>query len=80
MKPQLPERPLADQPPGQITESKDKKDSGSIFRGYCAKVCDIKAVTDVRQYILYNKPDVGKATHIIYAYRLEHRGRNIRKL
>ena len=24
---------------------------------------------------MYNKPDVGKATYIIYAYRLEHRGK-----
>ena len=73
MKPHLPKRPLADQPPCQITESKDKKDSGSISCGYRANVSDIKAVTDVRQYLIYNKSDVGKATHMIYAYRLRHR-------
>jgi len=74
MKPHLPECPLVDQPPCQIRESKDKNESGSIFRVYCTNVSDIKTVTDVRQYLMYNKPDVGKATHIIYAYRLVPRG------
>jgi hypothetical protein len=75
MKPQLPERPLAHEAPCVFTEGKEKKEAGSVFRGYCANVTDIKEVSDIRQYLIYNKPDVSKATHVIYAYRLEQRGK-----
>ena len=75
MKPLLPDRPLADKEPSPVAVGKEKKEAGSVFRGYCAKVNDIKGVSDTRQYLLYNKPDVSKATHIIYAYRFEQRGK-----
>ena len=75
LKPNLPDRPLISNPSGQIAESRDKKDSGSVFHGYCAKASDLKDVADVRQYLITNKPDVTHASHVIYAYRLETRGK-----
>ena len=54
--------------------SKDK-DSGSSFRGYNAEVTTINDVACVRQYLVANKPEVTNASHIIYAYRLESRGK-----
>jgi FtsZ-binding cell division protein ZapB len=77
LKPSLPSQPLSDTSPCKISESKDKKDSGSVFRGYCARIGDLDDIAKVRQYLMYNVPDVSKATHIIYAYRLETRGKII---
>lgn len=75
VKPNLPPRPLTSDAPSQITESKEKKDGGSVFHGYCAAAKDIKDVANVRQYLISNKHEVTTATHVIYAYRFESRGK-----
>ena len=73
--PTLSVHPPSNTPPTEIKVSKDKKDSGSSFRGYSAEVNTINDVACVRQYLVANKPEVTNASHIIYAYRLESRGK-----
>ena len=76
LKPKLPDRPPSDDAPCNITESpRDKKDGGSIFRGYCAGVTCLNDVAEVKQYLMCAKPEVAKASHLIYAYRFESRGK-----
>ena len=72
MKPHLPECPIADQRPYQNTESKDEKTNSGSICGYCANVSDIKVITDLRQCLMFDKLDVGKATHIMYAYHCSY--------
>lgn len=73
----LPDTPATDVPPTTIAESRKKTDSGSVFRGYSAKVSTVTEVAAVKQFLVTNKPDVTKATHVIYAYRFDSRGRVI---
>ena len=56
-----------------IAESSVRKDGGSAFKGYCAGVTSLNDVAAVRQHLITDKPDVAKATHVIYAYRFEGR-------
>ena len=70
-RPLLPDQRPTDVPPTPITESKERKDSGSVFKGYCAKVTDVQDVAQTKSYLVSNKPEVTKASHVIYAYRLE---------
>ena len=64
----LPDLPASDVHPTTISESRKKTDSGSIFKGYPAKVFSMDEVAAVKQFLIVNKPDVTKATHVIYAY------------
>ena len=75
LKATLPELPATDVTPTKITESKKKVDSGSTFKGYSANVSTMSDIAAVRQFLITNKPDVMKASHVIYAYRYEVRGK-----
>ena len=58
-----------DAPPTPITEDREQKNNGNEFKVYCSKVADIQIISQVRTYLVRNKPDVPKASHIIYGYR-----------
>lgn len=75
VKPSLPVCPLTDESPCRITESRSKKDGGSVFHGYAAHISDITDVADIRQYLITNNPEVTNASHVIYAFRYESRGK-----
>jgi len=50
-----------------ITESREQKDNGNVFNGYCARVTDVQDMSQVITYLVSNKPDVTKTSHVIYA-------------
>ena len=70
VKNKLPDDRPVGPPPRHIIESREKKDSGHVFKGCCAKVTDIQDISQVIIYVVSNKLDVTKASHVIYAYRL----------
>ena len=56
---------LSDQhPPIPITESREQKDNGNVFKGYYATVTDIHDISQVRTYLVSNKLDVTKASYV----------------
>jgi hypothetical protein len=54
-----------------IAESREQKDNGNIFKGYCARVTNVQDMSQVITCLVSNKPDVTKTSHVIYAHRLK---------
>jgi hypothetical protein len=52
----LPDWFATDVPHTAITESRKKTDSGSVFKGYSAKVFSMNVVAAVKQFLITNKP------------------------
>ena len=69
---QLPSLIIRDDTPElTLFESREKRDSGSSFRGYCAEAESLDDVALVREHLIANKPEVAAANHVIYAYRFQ---------
>ncbi len=56
-----------------IKASRERNESLSSFRGYYAEAANLQDVADIHTQLIC-KPEVTKASHVIYAYRLEERG------
>ncbi len=53
-----------------IKVSKEKSESLSAFRGYYAEASSLQEVSDIHTQLIC-KPEVTKASHVIYAYRIQ---------
>ena len=54
--------------------SKERKEGGSSFRGFYTQADNLQDISSAHTQLIC-RPDVSKATHLIYAYRLEQRGK-----
>jgi hypothetical protein len=68
--------PHCDNPSFQhdIKVSKERKEGGSSFRGFYTQADNLQAVSSAHTQLIC-RPDVSRATYLIYAYRLEQRGK-----
>ena len=77
LKPQLPDTIISDTPDTtMVAESREKRDGGSTFKGYAAKVANMDDVSRIKQHLTC-RHEVSGASHVIFAYRLEGRGGKI---